>query len=75
MHCPQDSPENTINYIVNSSDGCSEDSQDTISIYVHSSFDLSFSTSVKKCYGELGYAKVEVLPLGNYSYLWNTNPI
>ena len=27
------------------------------------------------CYGEIGYATVEALPLGNYLYTWTTEPI
>ena len=68
------SPSNSTDYIVISSDGCSQDSEDTISIYVHPSFNLSFSTSEKECYGEIGHAIVEISPVGNYSYLWNTSP-
>jgi len=62
-------------YVVSVSDACSDDVVDSIPVFVHSSFTSDFSTSEKQCYGELGYAKVEVLPVSNYIYSWNTNPI
>ena len=69
------SPTSTTNYIISSSDGCSDDNIDTILIVVLPTFDLSFSTSTKQCFGEIGNAVVSASPNGNYSYQWNTNPI
>ena len=69
------SPSFSTDYIVTISDGCSDDVVDSIPVFVHPSFTASFSTSEKQCYGELGYAKVEALPISNYIYKWNTNPI
>jgi len=69
------SPISTTNYIITSSDGCSDDNIDTIKIVVLPTFNLSFSTSAKQCYGEIGNAVVNTNPNGNYSYEWNTNPI
>ena len=68
------SPIVSTDYIVNVSDGCSDNFIDTISIYVHPTFSLSFTTSQKKCFGDLGYAKVDISPQGNYTYSWNSNP-
>ena len=69
------SPIINTSYIVTSSDGCSDDNIDTIDIFVLPSFYLDFSTSEKQCYGETGYAVANILPAGNYSYQWNTNPV
>jgi len=62
-------------YIVSVADACSDEAVDSIPVFVHPSFTVNFSTSEKQCYGELGYAKVKVLPISNYIYKWNTNPI
>jgi len=62
-------------YIVSVSDGCSDDVVDSIPLFVFPNFLASFSTSTKLCYGELGFAKVNVMPTANYTYLWNTNPV
>ena len=67
-------PSLTTTYFVSVSDACSDNIVDSIPIFVFPSFTASFSTSEKLCYGELGYAKVNVSPFSNYSYLWNTNP-
>ena len=67
-------PSLTTTYFVSVSDACSDNIVDSIPIFVFPSFTASFSTSTKLCYGELGFAKVNVSPLSNYSYLWNTNP-
>ena len=70
------SPTSTTNYIITSSDGCSDDNIDTIKIVVLPTFTLSFSTSVKQCSGEIGNAVVNASTYnGNYNYEWNTNPI
>ncbi len=67
-------PDVTNTYSVIVSDGCSEPVIGNYEIYVYPTFNLSFNTSNKKCYGDNGYAKVNVLGNSIYSYLWNTNP-
>jgi hypothetical protein len=64
----------TTTYFVSVSDACSDNIVDSISVFVFPNFSANFSTSNKLCYGELGFAKVNVTPASNYSYLWNTNP-
>jgi len=76
---------NSFNHLVNPSvstifeiivaDGCSDNVVDSIPIFVFPNFTVNFSTSTKKCYGELGFAKVNVLPTAIYTYQWNTNPV
>ena len=61
------------NVIVN--DGCSEPATESINIFVYPTFSLSFNTSAKDCYGENGFAKVNVTGNSSYSYWWNTNPV
>ena len=68
-------PSTTTNYVVNVSDGCSEETIDTITIFVFNTFNLSFVSSDKKCFGEYGFAKVSSNSTSNISYEWNTNPI
>ena len=67
-------PSLTTTYFVSVSDGCSGNIVDSISVFVFPNFSASFSTSNKLCYGELGFAKVNITPTANYSYLWNSNP-
>ena len=43
-------------------------------MFVHSSFNIDFVTSNKKCYGDNGFAKVVCFPIDNYSYSWSTFP-
>jgi len=69
------SPNSTINYIISVSDGCSDETLDTIPIFVFNTFDLDFITSEKRCFGEIGFAKVNANPPNNIIYQWNTNPI
>ena len=67
-------PDQTNTYILNVSDGCSENTVDSIFIFVYDEFNLNFITSDKKCFGEYGFAKVQTNSLDNISYKWNTNP-
>ena len=68
------SPTQTTEYILSVSDGCSDSTIDTLQIFVFDTFNLNFSTSEKKCFGEVGYAKV-FSNSNNVQYQWNTNPI
>ena len=69
------SPSINTNYNVIVSDGCSESAIGIIDIFVYPTFSLSFNTSSKYCYGENGFAKVNVVGNSSYSYLWNTTPL
>lgn len=62
-------------YVVSVSDACSDNSVDSIPVFVYPSFSALVTTSEKKCYGELGYAKLDVLPNSSYTYKWDINPI
>ena len=66
-------PSLSITYSVTVSDACSDNILKSIPVFVFPIFTTSFSTSTKLCYGELGFAKVNVSPISSYSYLWNTN--
>ncbi|MDC0204271.1 gliding motility-associated C-terminal domain-containing protein [Flavobacteriales bacterium] len=68
------SPTMSTNYIVNTSDGCSDEAIDTIEIFVYPTFNINFTTSLKACYGDSGFVKVNAMPAGDYGYLWNNNP-
>ena len=65
----------STDYIVQVSDGCSDAVIDSIQIIVQPTFSNSFITSSKKCYGEMGFAKVLVNPSGSYSYQWDSDPL
>ena len=67
-------PTVSTNYIVSVSDGCSEDAIDTIKIFVYPTFNINFTSSLKSCYGDSGFVKVNAIPVGDYGYLWNNNP-
>jgi len=67
-------PSLSTTYFVSVSDACSDIVVESIPVYVFPIFTISFSTSAKLCFGELGFAKVNISPISNYSYLWNTNP-
>ena len=69
------SPIFTTNYVVSVDDGCSTPIFDSILIFVQPKFDLTFTTSIKKCYGSEGFAHVIVSPIGNYTYEWDTDPV
>ena len=68
------SPIQTTEYILSVSDGCSDNTNDTLKIFVFDTFNLNISTSEKKCFGEVGYAKI-ISSSNNLLYEWNTNPI
>jgi len=65
----------STSYIVSVTDGCSDDVVESIPIFVFPNFSASFSTSTKLCYGEMGFAKVNVMPMATYTYQWSTNPV
>ncbi len=67
-------PSLSTDYIVSISDGCSDNVSDTIKTFVHPTFNMTFNTSDKVCYGDSGFAKASVIPAGNYNYLWNNIP-
>jgi gliding motility-associated-like protein len=69
------SPNTTTTYSVTTSDGCSDDRLDSITISVYSSFYPTFITSEINCNGTPGTASVSVSGSSTYSYQWNTSPI
>jgi len=68
-------PQSSTTYVVTSSDGCSDDAIDTITVVIAEQFAVMFSTSEKKCYGDDGYALATVFGNSTYAYNWDTNPI
>jgi gliding motility-associated-like protein len=69
------SPEVTTTYMVTTSDGCSDDAIDTITIAIAEGFAVLFETSSKACSGSDGFVSADVLGTSNYSYLWGTTPV
>ena len=65
----------TTTYILNVSDGCSDNTVDSIHIFVYDQFDLNFTSSDQKCFGDFGFAKVSTNSNDDISFVWNTNPV
>tara|TARA_B100000989_G_C19531714_1_gene470381 strand:+ start:2920 stop:6993 length:4074 start_codon:yes stop_codon:yes gene_type:complete len=66
------SPTKSTNYNLLLSDGCSKDVSANFSVYVHNDIEYSIETSDIKCYGEKGYAKVDMHTNGNYYFQWDS---
>jgi gliding motility-associated-like protein len=69
------SPTATTTYYVNTSDGCSDDKLDSVTVAVYSSFYPAFTTSPISCNGTSGTASVSVTGPSSYSYQWSTAPV
>jgi gliding motility-associated-like protein len=67
-------PSQTTTYTVTTSDGCSDDAIDSITIAIAEQFSVSFETSPISCYGKEGYVTADVTGTSTYSYIWNTSP-
>lgn len=67
-------PDTATQYIVTTSDGCSEDKVDTINIHVFPKFTTTFSVSDPVCYDEPNTVSAEVLEGGTYNYFWHSSP-
>jgi gliding motility-associated-like protein len=68
------SPSATTTYTITSSDGCSDNKIDVVTIIVNPSFSLNFTTSPIDCNGKDGTASVAVTGPNTYAYLWSTSP-
>ena len=64
-------PATTTTYYIQTSDGCSDDVIDSVTIKLSEIFSLSFNTNEKLCIGEEGYIKANVNGNSNYQYEWN----
>lgn len=67
-------PQNDAQYIVTASDGCSDEAQDTIDIFLAAPIFVEFETRPPVCFDEITSAEVFAGPGENYSYLWSTVP-
>ena len=65
----------TTTYIVSTSDGCSDNAIDSVTIVIAENFNVSIATSAQACYGDEGYAVVSVTGNSSYDYAWNTDPV
>ncbi len=68
------SPQETTTYVVTTSDGCSDNAIDSITIEIAEEFSVSFETSPISCYGIEGFVTADVSGSSSYSYLWSSNP-
>ena len=67
-------PQSTTTYISTTSDGCSDDAVDSLTVVIAEQFTVSFETSELLCYGSQGYATASVSGSSTYSYSWDSNP-
>ncbi|MCF8278176.1 MAG: gliding motility-associated C-terminal domain-containing protein [Flavobacteriales bacterium] len=68
-------PDTTTNYVIITSDGCSDRVTDTIYIFVKEPFTVEFETSDPLCYGAVGYASAQAIPSTfPYGYQWHSSP-
>ncbi|MEM6264093.1 MAG: gliding motility-associated C-terminal domain-containing protein [Bacteroidota bacterium] len=68
------SPEQTTVYTLVVTDGCTQPLSGQVTVFVAPQFELSFRGSGPVCFGEQGYAIVEVDGPNLYAFEWNTNP-
>ncbi|MEM6261078.1 MAG: gliding motility-associated C-terminal domain-containing protein [Bacteroidota bacterium] len=68
------SPARDTFYSVSVSDGCSDPVSTRINVKVHREFKLSFTQSDTICYGENGFAAIEVDGPSFYQFTWDTDP-
>lgn len=69
-----EAPKVSKQYMVVLKDGCSDSVVKQTSIYVYPTMYGAIQTSSKMCFGNLGFAEIQMNNLGNYSYFWNTIP-
>jgi len=69
------SPVSTTSYTITTSDGCSDDVIDTVTVNVFQNFSYDFITSPIGCNGQNGTASVNVIGPNTYSYSWLSNPV
>lgn len=67
-------PDTSSQYIVITSDGCSEDKSDTINIHVFPKFTPIFQVGDSVCYDAPNSVEASVIEAGSYSYLWHSSP-
>lgn len=68
------SPDSSKWYWVKTKDRCSDDAIDSVFIELADEIKVKVNTSMKLCYGEEGWAKVEGDTGLNLSFIWHTNP-
>ncbi len=69
------SPVVTTTYYIQTLDGCSEPSFDSVTVTVGEIFDADFETSEQLCFGQDGYIIAMVNGTSIYNYEWNTSPV
>ena len=68
------SPVTTTTYTITTSDGCSENKIDSVTIGVYPAFQPDISTSPIACNGTQGTATATINSSGTYTYQWSTSP-
>jgi gliding motility-associated-like protein len=67
-------PKSSQIYSVEAFDGCSDPVSKSQFIYVHPQMYGQIQTNDKLCFGNMGFANLQMNGVGPYSYLWNTVP-
>lgn len=66
----QITPSTSNDYILTVSDGCSDSVSDTIKVTVHPQIIPTVTTSPIQCFGEVGFAEVNIQGPNTYGYKW-----
>ncbi|MEM6344495.1 MAG: gliding motility-associated C-terminal domain-containing protein [Bacteroidota bacterium] len=67
-------PPNSTSYAVRVSDGCSDAVTESLSVYVHPDYSLSFTSSDPVCFGEEGWSAIQITGPNTYDIFWDVNP-
>ncbi len=67
-------PSSTTTYFITTSDGCSDDKLDSLTVIVQVPFSASLQTSDTLCYGEQGFITATGTSGNSYRYEWHTQP-
>ncbi|MBL7811897.1 MAG: gliding motility-associated C-terminal domain-containing protein [Bacteroidetes bacterium] len=68
------SPASTQQYTVTLTDGCSDPAIATVDIFKHPKPYFSSSSSAPKCFGQTGFAKVQMKDADPYLFQWDVSP-
>lgn len=64
-------PDSTDTYVVQTTDGCSDPVEDSVTLIVHAPYTPQFTYSDTLCYGAAGFVIGSVPQPGTYSFTWD----
>jgi gliding motility-associated-like protein len=68
-------PNQTTNYSVLLSDGCSDDVTLDLEIYMYDTFNVDFNFGPEVCFGDSSFVELVLNPQNNYEVLWDEIPL